>query len=177
MDPYRAHKRVNSTVARSHHKLLDLKQASVPRVNGAQLRTVSKVQLGEKELESSFYETTCDSTFQPVTVAYKRADSHPKSNVPLDYFGNNRRAPTTWSDFPAHDIARQLPHRVALENLRETHFIPPHGAERFFSTTQDSHYTPKRVAKFNVDPGRLQRSTVPIGTMGKFIQGCHNGWK
>nr|XP_002120880.1 testis-expressed protein 45-like [Ciona intestinalis] len=176
MDPFRSHKRVNSTVARSHHKPLDLKKASVHRVNGSQLRTVSKVQLGEKELESSFYETTCDSTFHPVSVEYNRVDSHPKSNVPLKYYGDEKVAPTTWSDFPSHDMARQHPHRVALENLRETHFMPPHGDQRFFSTTHDSHYTPKRVTKFNVDPGRLQRSSIPIGTMGKYIKGCHSGY-
>nr|CAB3226598.1 uncharacterized protein C19orf45-like [Phallusia mammillata] len=176
-DEIRGFERINSTVARSHHKHINLSEASVPRVNGSQLRTVSNVQLGEKELSSHFYNTTCDTTYHAVSVPYERAPSHPKSSVPLKYFGDLESRSTTWSDFHAHNTSRLKPHKVGLENLRVTHFTPPLGNRRFFLTSHDSQYTPKAIERISVDPGRLQRSSVPIGTMGNFIEGCHNGWE
>ncbi|CAK8697325.1 stabilizer of axonemal microtubules 5-like [Clavelina lepadiformis] len=175
LDPFRAHERTSSTVARSHHKPLDLRRARVPRVNGSQLRTFSNVQLGAKEHASNFYSTTCDSTYKAVSVPWVRADSYPITNVPLKYYGDEKTSPTTWSDFPAHDMAKFQPHEAAHNSLRTTHFLPPLGDERYFSTSHNSHYTPKQIEKLAVDLGRLQRSSVPIGTMGKFIQGCYNG--
>jgi len=48
-------------------------------------------------------------------------------------------------------------------------------------STQDDLYRPPSRSAFNTiqhehDPGWLQRSNVPLGTLGNHISGCHKGW-
>jgi len=68
---------------------LNLREAGVEHVNGANIRTVSNVKLGEKKLAQRFYDTTCDQTYKAVSVPYKLAESHPRSVIPLDYYGES----------------------------------------------------------------------------------------
>ncbi|XP_039248598.2 stabilizer of axonemal microtubules 5-like [Styela clava] len=173
-DANRGTERVNMTTTRRHHPPMNVRDAR--RVDGSKLRTKSNVLLGESTLAGKFYDTTCDSTYQTVNVPRFKANTYYPSVVPLSYYGNQREYPTTWSDFQNPRIGKMIPNPVALDNLRRTHISAPLGGQYFFSTTHDSHYTPKSIAKYKIDSGALQRTSVPIGTLGEFIPGCHNGW-
>ena len=70
---------------------MDIARIHVPPVSGSKLRTASNVQLGRNELASRYYDTTFDDTYKPVAVPYFKADSHPKSIVPLKYYGKNSK--------------------------------------------------------------------------------------
>ena len=49
--------------------------------------------------------------------------------------------------------------------LKKSHIGAPLGGTRQFSTEHLDQYTAKRTARFPIDSGRLQRSTVPLGTL------------
>lgn len=49
--------------------------------------------------------------------------------------------------------------------LRQTNFAPPLNSNRFFDTTNLTSYCAKKVQRHQYDAGRLQRSSVPIGTL------------
>ena len=58
-------------------------------VSGANKRTKSNVWFGEPRLDGQYYETTVDSTFQPVNVPPRnteRPDFNTRSCVPVHYY-------------------------------------------------------------------------------------------
>lgn len=59
--------------------------------------------------------------------------------------------------------------RLLFQQLKRSHIKPPIPEEREFSTTHQRTYTPKRTSRRNVDPGNLQRSSVPLGTLNTYI--------
>ena len=58
----------------------------------------------------------------------------------------------------------------------------------YFDTTNSDHYNVAELENETAKNGQskqkecirevgwLQKSNVPIGTMGKYIEGCHQGW-
>lgn len=75
--------------------------------------------------------------------------------------------PTTWTDFPPQKLKILKPLPSAVRNLKFQHFSPPLGQQQFFGTTHDRDYSSKQVEKIKVDPHRLHRSSLPIGTFNK----------
>ncbi|XP_002738833.1 stabilizer of axonemal microtubules 5-like [Saccoglossus kowalevskii] len=133
-------------------------------ISGADKRTVSNVTFGEPKLSHKFYSTTEKDAFPPTSVSMERAASHHyKSNVPMDYYGDEVHKATTWSDFPVHR-SKPAKSKDIMKKLKSTHFEPPLHDDRFFDTTHLTSYTPKSTDKYHYDRGRMQRSSVPLGT-------------
>ncbi|KAI8496055.1 hypothetical protein Bbelb_264710 [Branchiostoma belcheri] len=176
LDPYRSQERTNTTTNRWYLQKHDLSGRAKP-ISGATLRTKSTVQLNEPPLDGRFYSTTNASTFTPKSVPYARVRGGQPSVVPLDYYGDAKTDPTSWSDFPSHvrdnRVPVMRPNPEALDNLRDAHFGPPLGGERYFETTHRKSYPAKTMDRINVIPGTLQKSSVPLGTLGKYIAGYH----
>ena len=77
--------------------------------------------------------------------------------------------PTTWADFPAHKVRTLKPilNQDSLNNLKFQHFTAPLGGQQFFGTTHCRDFSSKKVEKVNIDPHKLHRSSLPIGTFNK----------
>lgn len=167
-DPHREATRVNMTTNRFYHDSPIIPGANI--VSGANKRTKSNVWFGEPRLDNRYYETTVDSTFTPWNVPAKsteRPDFNTRSCVPVNYYPNERHSAVTWSDFQNHHQRKLIPDSQALEQLKKSHFDAPLGGSRQFNTEHLDQYTPKRTHRLAVDSGRLQRSTVPLGTLCK----------
>ena len=59
-------------------------------VSGANKRTKSKVVLGNPSQSNSFYSTSQSDAYPVFKVPVVRADGHPASKVPLDYYGDGK---------------------------------------------------------------------------------------
>lgn len=168
MDPSRTNDRVSLTTNRFYH-------GNPPRglhnsiVSGANLRTKSNVWFGEPPLGGSFYNTTNAGTFAAKTVpySYNRSSFHKDSDIPLDYYKNERNHTTSYTDYQNPRQARTAPNPVAINNISRSHIMPPLRNSGFFTTTHNDTFTPKRADKYSYDAGRLQKSSVPLGTMAK----------
>ena len=65
-----------------------------------------------------------------------------------------------------------------VKKLTQTNYAPPHGKAFYGNSTQKLHYQPNGNCARLPLSHNLQRSSVPIGTMGKYIEGCYKGyWK
>lgn len=53
--------------------------------------------------------------------------------------------------------------------LKKSHIRPPIPEEREFSTTHQRTYTPKKTSRRSVNPGSLQRSSIPLGTLNTYV--------
>merc|ERR1711988_494432 len=109
-----------------------------------------------------------NSDYKPKTVPYMKVASGvtTSSSIPLNYYGDETTVPTTWSDFPSHDgVQKLVPNPQALDNLKKSHIRPPIPGDQEFSTTHQGTYTPKSGRRQAVDSGKLQRSSVPLGTL------------
>ena len=82
----------------------------------------------------------------------------------------------TAEDYRAYDVSVHGAKHVEPYLLQQSHFDAPLGEKRYFSTTQSEHYTPKQIKRIQIDPNSLQLSTLPIGTMGRYIKGSNVGW-
>ena len=76
------------------------------------------------------------------------------------------------NEIPTALASYQDPHQLrmdinpeALDRLKRSHIGAPLGGERQFSTEHLDQYIPKYSNKISVDSGKLQRSTVPLGTL------------
>lgn len=170
-DPLRAHERVSVTT----NDIFYGKPAVGLRnkiVDGSHLRTESHVDLGAAR-GAHFYETSMKSDFTAVTAPYKKADPGmpTSSSIPLDYYsGAPITMPTSWSDFPSRaGVPKLIPNPLAVDNLKKSHIQPPIPGEREFSTTHQRTYTPKKTSRRSVDSGRLQRSSIPLGTLNTYV--------
>lgn len=171
MDPLRAHERVSVTT----NDIFFGNPATGFRnkiVDGSHLRTESHVDLGAAR-GARFYDTSMKSDFKAVSAPYKKATPGltTNSSIPLDYYsGAPVTMPTSWSDFPSHaGVPKLIPNPLAVDNLKKSHITPPIPEEREFSTTHQRTYTPKRTSRRSIDPGSLQRSSVPLGTLNTYI--------
>ena len=167
---WRNAERANMTTNRFYHG--NKPQVGRPNiVGGAKKRTSSNVVFGEPSLGDNYYSTTTDSTFKPQSVKYDpvRPDRSGRSAVPLDYYGNDRNNTTYNTDFEDPEQDKMIPNPIAINKLKESHIVPPQGGMRLFSTEHLDQYTPKSSTLSAIDPGRLQRSSVPIGTLNVWI--------
>ena len=91
----------------------------------------------------------------------------------------------TQVDFPRHDQYSKLKlNEVPLKHLKCSHWRQPLRKETYFTTTNSDFYKPKdknqdqndKIVVKTPEKGWLQKSNVPLGTMGKHIEGCHKGW-
>lgn len=167
LEQERATDRVNLTTNRFYH-------GNPPRgihnsiVSGASLRTKSNVWFGEPPLGGTFYDTTHAEQYSAKTVpfTYSRQKYYKESDIPVKYYGRGERDHTTaYTDFQNPRQAKTAPNPSAIENLKMSHILPPISNVRFFSTTHNDTFTPKRTDKYTYDAGRLQKSSVPLGTM------------
>merc|ERR1712004_818222 len=81
-------------------------------------------------------------------------------------------------DFDSKNYKKMKINPIAMNNLKSSHWQQPLGNQTFFSSTMDDLYKPPstKATKCLTDPGWLQRSNVPLGTLGKYITGSHKGW-
>ncbi|XP_071952850.1 stabilizer of axonemal microtubules 5-like [Antedon mediterranea] len=135
-------------------------------ISGAEKRVASKVILGESKPGSTLYSTTQNDAYPAVKPLHPVSRViGPTSKVPMDYYKDTATRPTTLSDFPAWKVGKHHVTAEALEQLRKSHIDPPLGGERSFNTTHLTSYTAKTAQRYQYDSGRLQRSSLPLGTM------------
>ncbi|KAL4227714.1 hypothetical protein ACF0H5_013149 [Mactra antiquata] len=167
MDPYRVVDRVNLTTNRFYH-------GNPPRglhnsiISGANLRTKSNVWFGEPPLSGSFYHTTHAGTFpaKVVPYSYNRQSFYKESDIPVKYYSDHEKNHTTaYTDYKDPRQVKTAPNPVALNNLMKSHILPPINDSQFFTTTHNDTFTPKKAERYSYDAGRLQKSSVPLGTM------------
>lgn len=167
LDPSRSNDRVNLTTSRFYH-------GNPPRglhnsiVSGANLRTKSNVWFGEPPLGGAFYNTTNNRTFSAKSVpyTYNRKSFYKDSDIPMNYYSKLERNHTTaFSDYQNPRQAKTQLNSEAIENLKRSHIFPPINSMRYFSTTHNDTFMPKSSEKLTYDAGRLQKSSVPLGTM------------
>ena len=68
------------------------------------------------------------------------------------------------SDYKNPCKTKLVPNEAAVSRIRDSHIRPPIGG-RYFTTEHQDQYTPKETAHVPVDGGKLQKSTVPLGTL------------
>ncbi|XP_052793104.1 testis-expressed protein 45-like [Mya arenaria] len=167
LDNQRVNERVNLTTNRFYH-------GNPPRglhntiISGANLRTRSNVWFGEPLLGSSFYNTTNSRSFSAKTVpyTYNRQSFYKESDIPVNYYGKGERNHTTaFSDYKDPRKVKTAPNSQAIENLKMSHILPPISNLRNFNTTHNDTFYPKSSERYSYDAGRLQKSSVPLGTM------------
>lgn len=173
MDPDRVLDRVNTTTNRYYHG--NPPSAANKRiVTGDNMLTRSTLLLGEPPLYGNFYNTTHNGTYAPKTVpyTYSRGKFHSSSDVPLSYYSKSERNNTTaYSDYKNPNQGQTVPNPLFVENMKDSHILPPIRDVRFFSTTHGDTFTPKTAVKPSYDAGRLQKSSVPLGTMQQSLNG------
>ncbi|XP_005092049.1 uncharacterized protein LOC101845903 [Aplysia californica] len=136
-------------------------------VSGANRRTQSNVWFGDPDLDKRYYSTSTKEVFQPkrVPYSYDRQSHYIPSSIPIDYCRNSMTyEATTSTDFPDPRQERMVPNAKALESLQSSHIKPPQ-KHMTFNTTHQDEFVPKPLQNFVYDSGRLQRSSVPLGTM------------
>lgn len=167
MDPNRVLERVNTTTNRFYHG----DTPTGPRnriVSGANMRTRSNILLGEPPLSGTFYNTTNTGTFSPKTVPYTygKGKFPQTSDIPLNYYSKSERNNTTaYTDYQNPHQGQTIPNPLSIDNLTKSHIFPPIKDKRFFSTTHNDTFQPKMAMRPLYDSGRLQKSSVPLGTM------------
>ncbi|XP_038072133.1 testis-expressed protein 45-like [Patiria miniata] len=139
-------------------------------ISGANKLTSSEVAFGVPSQYSAYYSTTQTDNYPAFHVPVERVAGHEKirSKVPLDYYGNGTEVDTSttkddfpsWREMPLHTVSKET-----LAKLRRSNITPPLHGDREFNTTHLTSYTAKRVDRYQYDSGKLQRSTVPLGTM------------
>merc|ERR1712139_193613 len=156
-------------------------------------RNQSFVNFGD---EKECYESTTDASYTAMSPqAHPEIKLKTSSNqkgvdniVPLKYkaqysTGQNRMATITMSDFNDKKRYQKLQlNQTKLESLRCSHlFMKNHEEHTAIDSTQDELYRPPAKTAYGAvsqehDAGWLQRSNVPLGTLGTHISGCHKGW-
>ncbi|CAG2235815.1 unnamed protein product [Mytilus edulis] len=167
MENSRVLERVNTTTARVYHGNPPLGIHNTI-ISGANLRTKSKVSFGEPQLNRNFYDTTNYDTFKGVKVpyTYDRTKFHKESSIPVNYYSKEETDhSSSYTDYKDPVQAKMIPHNTALNNLKMSHILPPLSGPQRHNTTHQVMFTPKESEKYSYDSGRLQRSSVPLGTM------------
>jgi len=165
-DPIRSVQRIRSTVNRSDYK-------SPPKdyhnyiVDGSKIQNVSSVTFGNDT--NKHYQTTMETNYSVIENGkfqrIQKDTTH--SSIPLNYYGNVVSNSSYRIDYlPRHDVKKLRLNALALNNLRQSHIgVPIHGLKSF-STTHSDTFTLKSIPRpKNIDVGRLQKSSIPIGTL------------
>ncbi|XP_076465799.1 stabilizer of axonemal microtubules 5-like [Babylonia areolata] len=165
-DPSREVERMSSTNYRYYmgNPALGLHNSIV---SGANLRTRSNVWFGEPVQGKKFYSTTTADTFDPKSVpySYNRENLMQKSVVPLDYYkGDVSHETTMGKDYQNPSVPRMIPHEAGMNRIKNSHIFPPLSGKTHFNTTHNDMFTPKTSDKYFFDSGRMQKSSVPLGT-------------
>ncbi|XP_022100861.1 uncharacterized protein LOC110984724 [Acanthaster planci] len=168
-DPQRVKARVTTTNYTFYHKQPPGSFRN-DIIKGANKLTASRVAFGVPSQCSAYYSTTQTDDYKTFHIPVQRVAGHGtiQSQVPLDYYGNGKEVNTSttkddfpsWRDVPLHEVSKE-----ALAKLRRSNITPPLHADREFNTTHLTSYTAKRVDRYQYDSGKLQRSSVPLGTM------------
>ncbi|GFO13627.1 hypothetical protein PoB_004013200 [Plakobranchus ocellatus] len=158
--------RMSMTTSRFHHgnPALGLHNQIV---SGANVRTKSNVWFGDPTLNKLYYNSSTKDVYEPKSVpfTYEKGNCYIPSVIPLNYYGDRvAHEPTTSTDYTNPKQERIMPNPKALASLKGSH-IPPPQKHMTFDTTHQDVYTPKVLNKHLYDSGRLQRSSVPLGTM------------
>jgi len=135
------------------------------KVDGSKLRTISKVTFGNDKRHH--YDTTTDTCFtrKHADVAKPDVDTC-HSSIPMKHYHNLVANSSYRTDFLKTNAKKLVPNPSAINNLVESHIGTPMKNFREFRTTNRETYTPKTsVFHENIDTGRLQKSSVPIGTL------------
>ncbi|KAL5005132.1 hypothetical protein ScPMuIL_018588 [Solemya velum] len=166
-EPERETERGNMTTSRFYHG--DPPKGLHNRIiSGANLRTRSNVQFSEPKLSHMYYNTTMDGQFQPESVpyTYNRTKFYKDSAIPVHYYTDETHNSTTWKDYQNPRRDRMVPNPAAIDNLKRSHIFPPLKSRQIsFQTTHNDTFTPKGAERYSYDAGRLQKSSVPLGTM------------
>eukprot|EP00057_Strongylocentrotus_purpuratus_P035688 XP_800551.1 PREDICTED: uncharacterized protein C19orf45 [Strongylocentrotus purpuratus] len=171
-DPERIQDRTTTTNYSVYHQLPPSNFRN-KIISGAMMRTASDVTFGEPRKLSTYYSTTQSDDYPALgkSAFAVRADGHKGTSVPLDVYGDLQNVSTTKDDFPAPFGEGATPNRVLNEDqinkLRASHFDAHIEKNRYFSTTHLDTYTPKRVTPYQYDSNKLQKSSVPIGTLSQ----------
>jgi len=137
-------------------------------ISGSHKRTKSNVWFGEPRLDEQYYSTTVDTAFTAPDTKPRdtqRPDFNTRSDVPVNYYPNEKHQTTAWRDYQNPDQGKMIPNPIAINELKKSHIDAPLGGSRHFSTEHLDQFTPKRISRYAIDAGKLQRSTVPIGTL------------
>ena len=163
LDAVRSAKRINSTVTRSDYKPPPVNYCN-PSPKNVQAR--SSVTFGNDR--NSYYQTTTDTNFPAKNVSYQKHDMvTTQSSIPLACYDNVLSNSSYRIDYsPTTRVKKLAPNVEALNNLRQSHIGDPIKGFREFSTTHSDTYTTKEFAHpVNMDLFRLQKSSIPIGTL------------
>jgi hypothetical protein len=179
-------------------------QKNIIKHQRSRTRNKSYVNLGLTGAHDTYLSTT-DSSYlsQPPEASpemrYLKTNSHEYRGsqgsvdhiIPLPYkdlykpIHQNNTYTITQKDFPHHDEYKKLKlNKVPLKHLKSSHWKQPLKKETNFTTTNSDLYKPidkSRDSRSDIvvkkpEVGWLQKSNVPLGTMGKYIDGCHRGW-
>jgi len=165
-DPVRSAKRINSTVTRSDYKPPPTDYSN-PIVEGSKNKFRSSVSFGNDK--NAHYQTTMDTNFpkKDHCAMEKPHIETTHSSIPLAYYDNVVSNSSYRIDFsPTSGVKKLSPNKEALDNIRKSHIGYPIKDLREFSTTHSDMYTPKKVINpINTHMGRLQKSSIPIGTL------------
>lgn len=164
-DPVRSAKRISSTITRSDYKPPPANYSNLI-VDGSKKISMSSVSFGNDK--NSHYQTTMDTNFpKKICSNEKHNIETTHSSIPLAYYDNVVSNSSYRIDYsPTTEVKKLCPNREALDNLRQSHIDHPIKGLREFSTTHSDTYTPKEVINpINMHTGRLQKSSIPIGTL------------
>ena len=169
-DPIRSAQRISSTVNRSDYKPPP-KDYHNHIVDGSKFDNVSTVSFGNDK--NTHYQTTMESNFPIKHGKYEKvATETTHSSIPFTHYGNLVSNSSYRIDYlPTNGVKKLSPNKVALDNLRQSHIGDPIQGLREFSTTHSDTYTPKETPHLmNIDTGRLQKSSIPIGTLQSYLK-------
>jgi len=157
-------------------------------------RNLSFVNFGDA---SSHFESTTDASYvaiepaaHPEIKCKTKCNKYDTNVAPLPYKeqedGKPKMSTITMDDFDNKKSYQRLKlHAERKKNLKCSHIFRKHEEDNSVkgigTSTQDDLYRPPAKSAFtNIthehDPGWLQRSNVPLGTLGTHIPGCHKGW-
>ncbi|XP_067932446.1 stabilizer of axonemal microtubules 5-like [Watersipora subatra] len=140
-----------------------------PKVDGGSIRTRSQVPFGDEAQNNDFYKTTNQEVYVPQNGRPASSDTSAQglSSIPLDYYSGGIQGTTTQkTDFTDPEKGRELMNEQALERIKRSNIRAPLGASRFFSTTHRDHFIPLTLEEgVSIDATKLQKSSVPLGTL------------
>jgi len=144
------------------------------RYKAAEPATKSNFLIGNPQLYSSFYKSTKTEEFKPQVVKYKRRKPSQLTSIPSNYY-KNQWATITGSDFLNTFSEKEKVDKPTSLHLRKSSHVPPFGNQFFSDTTQSTSFPPQTYIKNNIIINQSQLSSVPMGTLGKFIKGSYRG--
>jgi len=155
---------INSSVNKTDYKAPSRTYRHI--VDGSELNAVSNISFGNDR--RSYYETTIDSSFPFKYGRYCKATADTcHSSIPLNVYGKLTSNSSYRIDYlSTKGLKKLVPNPAAVDNLNKSHIGDPIRNFREFKTTHGDTYTSKEQTRvINIDAGRLQKSSLPIGTL------------